>query len=356
MTSNSAFAPGIYENLTNEQYHAAPGVSNSTLKTFLVSPLHCWHATLNPELECALCGVSRGKHANLPCQFFSARAETPALRLGSALHTATLEPEKFMERYAPRPAAADYTEALTTVQSMQEWLIAQGLPFKKSAAKPELQAVCREAKAPLLEDMLSAQAKKDYGKKYLDKAEWAQACRMAAALERESALKPYLADGVGEVSIFALDPDTGLLLKCRVDWMAARSRVIVDPKTFSTRGRTVDAAVASAIQFDYHTQPWFYLHVLRLATEAGYADLSGFSWLYAFVESDAPYEVRLRSMGPDGSKYWDATGAEIQGALRRFAEYQREFGNKPWAYHQQVRPVTDTEMKAVIYREVEEWV
>ena len=221
------------------------------------------------------------------------------------------------------------------------------MPFKKSALKPELEAVAAEAGAPILSRLLSDRAKLDYGKKYLDKAEWAQVCRMAAALEREAALKPYLRDGVGEVSIFAIDPDTGLLLKCRLDWMAA-CRCVVDLKSFSDRGESIDTTVSKAIAYQgYNRQVWFYLHVMRLA------GLDGFSWLYAFVESDAPYEVRLRSMGPDGSRYWNATGAEIQGAMRRFAEYEGEFGVEPWAYHQQVRPVTDSEMGRVIYREDE---
>jgi hypothetical protein len=340
--------PGIYENLSNEEYHSAPGLSNSALKTFLVSPLHYWHEKRNPAMECAICQAPRSAHPTVTCRYFAGQAETPALRLGSALHVAVLEPDKFLDRYAPRPSAADWPDALTTVDEMKKWMDAKAVPYKKSALKPELEAAAAEAGAPILSRLMSDHAKSNAGKKYLDKAEWAQVRGMAKALRREAELKTYLAEGVGEVSILAVDPDTGVLLKCRLDWMAA-SRTIVDLKSFSARGESIDATVSKAIAYQgYYRQAWFYMHVMKLA------GITDFGWLYAFVESDAPYEVRLRSMGISGdrgiNKYWDATGAEIRGALKKFAEYEADFGpGEPWAYHQAIEPVRDSELSRVVW-------
>lgn len=345
--TQAAPAPGIYENLSAEAYHAAPALSNGGLKTFLVSPLHYWHATLNPALECALCSAARSEHPTVPCQYFSARAETPALRLGSALHVAVLEPDKFLDRYAPRPTEVDFPDALVKVDGLKKWLVANAVPFSKSALKPELEDIAEKAGAPVLAALKRQQAIADAGRKYLDKAEWSQVRGMAAALRRESALAPYLAGGVGEVSIFATDPETGVLLKCRLDWMAA-CRAIVDLKSFSTRGESVDAAVSRVIQYEYRRQPPFYLYVMKLA---GLAD---FDWIYAFVESDAPYETRLRSMGASGrrgvNKYWEATEREVRDGIKSFARYQSDFADgAPWAYHQAITPVRDSEMSRVIY-------
>lgn len=351
-----AFAPGVYENLSNAEYHAAPGLSNSDLGAFRVSPLHYWQAKLNPELECADCQKPRREHpvsgfgpAGAPC-LFSSRAETAALRMGSALHVAVLESDKFLDRYAPRPSAADYPDALTTVDEIKKWLDGNAIPYKKSALKPELESLAGASGAPILSRLLADRARADSGKKYLDKSEWHQVCGMATALDREQALKPHTRSGVGEVSVFAVDPDTGILLKCRLDWMAA-TRNIVDLKSMSLRGKSVDATVADAIQFDYRWQPVFYRHVMKLA------GLDDFGWIYAFVESDAPYEVRLRSMGMSGerglNKYWSATETGIREDIRRFADYQREFGAEPWAYHQAIEPVRDSEMGRVIYRSEE---
>ena len=339
--------PGIYEELSANDYHAAPGLSNSDLKTFLVSPLHFWHQSLNPALECTACHEPRGQHPTAACRYFQSRAETAALRLGSALHVAVLEPDTFLDKYATRPNAADFPGAVDTVKEIQEWLISMGISFKKSAAKPELESLAAQHGAPILSALIKQRAATDHGKKYLDKAEWTQVYGMAAALKRESALAPYLAKGVGEVSIFARDPETGVLLKCRLDWMAA-CRTILDLKSFSARGESIDRTIARAITAnEYYRQPWFYLHVMKLA------GLTDFKWLYAFVESDAPYETRLRSMGPNGAhglnKYWVSTGDEVRTAIQRFAEYQLAFGVEPWAYHQTISPVRDSELAWVKY-------
>lgn len=350
VATQPGISPGIHENLSNAAYHAAPGLSCSGLKTFRVSPLHYWHEKLNPALECSICQAPRGDHPTPACAYFSARAETAALRLGSALHAATLEPDSFLDRYAPRKTAADFPDALDSVKDIKEWLDAKGLPYKKSALKPELESTAAAAGAPILGELLKQQAAIDHGKQYLDKSEWARVYGMASALRREAELKPYLADGVGEVSIFAVDPDTGALLKCRLDWMSAL-RCIVDLKSYSCRGENIDRTVSKAIEYEYRWQPWFYLHVMRLA------GLDGFSWLYAFVESDAPYEVRLRSMGMSGArgpnKYWEATGNEIRAAIAKYAEYEQEFGDTPWAYHQAIDPVRDSELSRVVWRDEE---
>ena len=349
--------PGIYENLSAADYHAAPGLSNSDLKLFLVSPLHYWHVKKNPALECLawlpangagrICGAPRGEHPTATCRYFQGRQETAALKLGSALHVAVLEPDTFLDRYALKPNAADFPEAIDTVKQMQDFLTGKGIQFKKSALKPELEAQAIAAGAPLLSTLMKQQAAADHGKTYLDKAEWQQVYGMSAALRRESALKPYLEKGVGEVSFFQVDPETGVLLKCRLDWLSAL-RCVVDLKSMAARDEPIDRTVSRAIvSREYYRQPWFYLHVMALA---GYAD---FSWLYAFVESDAPYEVRLRSMGPSGvrglNKYWVSTGDEVRAALKRFAEYEREFGDLPWAYHQAIEPVRDSELAWVKY-------
>ena len=338
---------GIYEDLGAADYHAAPGLSNSDLKTFLVSPLHYWHAKKNPALECATCGDARRLHPTASCRYFQSRQETAALKLGSALHVAVLEPDTFLDRYALRPNAADFPGAVDTAKQLQAWLAAKNIEFKKSALKPELEALARANGAPILDDLMKQKAAADHGKTYLDKAEWAQVYGMSAALRRESALKPYLEKGVSEISFFAIDPETGVLLKCRTDWLSAL-RCVVDLKSMAARDEPIDRTVArSIVSREYYRQPWFYLHVMALA---GYPD---FSWLYAFVESDAPYEVRLRSMGATGprglNQYWVSTGDEVRTALARFSEYEREFGDDPWAYHQTIEPVRDSELAWVKY-------
>ncbi|MBU0705041.1 MAG: PD-(D/E)XK nuclease-like domain-containing protein [Chloroflexi bacterium] len=69
--------PGIYNDITNDDYHAGPGLSSSALKAVLKSPLHYRHEYL--------LGNKGGSSA--------------AMNLGSLVHTLILEPEKYSDEY-----------------------------------------------------------------------------------------------------------------------------------------------------------------------------------------------------------------------------------------------------------------
>ena len=63
--------PGIYPDLPNEEYHRCDGVSNSMLSDMARSPAHFQAARRRQ------------------------REETPAMAIGTAIHCAVLEPERF---------------------------------------------------------------------------------------------------------------------------------------------------------------------------------------------------------------------------------------------------------------------
>lgn len=71
--------PGIYPSLSNQAYHEEPGFSSSGIKAFLNSPAH-YKAYIEQEIE-----------------------ETDALRIGSAVHSAVLEPETVEDAVAVLP-------------------------------------------------------------------------------------------------------------------------------------------------------------------------------------------------------------------------------------------------------------
>lgn len=72
--------PGIYPNMPAEEYHAIDACSSSRLKLLKRSPAHCKFSIDHPH-----------------------RKQTPALVLGSAIHTMILEPEMFSSRYVIKP-------------------------------------------------------------------------------------------------------------------------------------------------------------------------------------------------------------------------------------------------------------
>src|SRR5512135_2691860 len=67
-----AMQPGVYAAMSLSAYHAAPGLSKSDLDLIARSPAH-WK--------------------------YGPREETPAMRLGAAVHVAVLEPETWEARY-----------------------------------------------------------------------------------------------------------------------------------------------------------------------------------------------------------------------------------------------------------------
>jgi hypothetical protein len=71
MDINEIQKPGVYSDITNDEYHASFGISSTGLKAFGKSPAH-YKAYTEKAFK-----------------------ETPALRIGKIIHEAILEPEKF---------------------------------------------------------------------------------------------------------------------------------------------------------------------------------------------------------------------------------------------------------------------
>jgi exodeoxyribonuclease VIII len=75
---------GIYQNISNEEYHESPGLSASGLKLLAQSPAHFR---------------------------YSRRETTPAMIKGTATHCAVFEPERFAEEYIAAPVLDRRTKA-----------------------------------------------------------------------------------------------------------------------------------------------------------------------------------------------------------------------------------------------------
>lgn len=70
--------------MENADYHAHPAISKSHLDLIARSPLHYWARYIDPN--------------RVPTE------PTDAMRLGTAVHTLTLEADQFEARYAVAPA------------------------------------------------------------------------------------------------------------------------------------------------------------------------------------------------------------------------------------------------------------
>ena len=181
--------------MDNAAYHAHPAVSKSHLDLVARSPLHYWARYIDSKRE-------------LP-------EPTPAMRIGTALHTLVLEQDQFEERYITAPQVDRRTKV-----------------GKEAWAEFEAEAGDRE--------LIAADDR-------------AQISRMAEAVWAHPAAAALLHwEGKAETTHMWTDPATGLACKCRPDWLTNDGRLIVDLKT------TEDASPAgfrkSIGAFRYHVQ------------------------------------------------------------------------------------------------------
>jgi hypothetical protein len=202
---------------SNADYHADPAVSASHLHAVAKSPYHYFSRYLNPERI--------------------ALEPTAAMRLGSLVHCAVLEPEELAGRYgvcAPRNTKAGKEQA--------ERMAAAGI-----------EAVTQ--------------------------SDMALALSMALSVRLHPAAAALLAHGKAEQSFWWDDAATGLRCKCRPDWYDGAT--VVDLKT------TTDASAASFARsvatFRYHVQASHYLAGLHGAER----------FVFIAVEKTAPYAVAV---------------------------------------------------------------
>jgi hypothetical protein len=116
-----------------------------------------------------------------------------------------------------------------------------------------------------------------------------QASKVARAVRRDELAGAILAAGRPEVTGYAVDPDTGVTLRARFDWLREGTSLdcIVDLKTAAYGRGTEDVFGSSAASYDYPLQAWWYRYVYFLV--AG-------RWLPFYtitVETEPPYFVTV---------------------------------------------------------------
>lgn len=182
--------------LTNEDYHRLKAVSPSQIKVLGRSPLHYFDQFLAEDRE--------------------KREPTPAMLMGTALHTAVLEPELWDSTIAVPPQSFD----------------------RRSKAGRELAAEFERESA---------------GKVVLSPEDADQVRRMADAVRSHPAAGFLLElPGRREASYTWKDPATGLECKTRPDWHSEDRRIVVDVKT--TRDASRAEFAKSIANLDYHVQ------------------------------------------------------------------------------------------------------
>lgn len=197
--------PGIYDGITNAEYHGGPGVSKSMLDVIAAkSPMHLQY-------------LRSAANDNEP---------TAAQALGTAFHSLLLEPDDF---------AASYVVA------------------------PKFDKRTKDGKA----GWEAFQAEHE-GKQFIDADMDAILSAMREAVHAHPVARALItAPGHAERSVYWTDPITGELCRCRPDYWR-EDGIIVDVKT--TDDASPEGFAKSVANWRYHVQDPFYTDGIHQAT------------------------------------------------------------------------------------------
>lgn len=204
--------------MTNDEYHAAPGISCSQVKAMADGDLEYFDKYVR---EPAAVADDDEEEPLTKAKLWKSEED---LVLGSAIHMAILEPDLVMTEIVQMP----------------------GLDFRTKNGRAERDAILEQHYPHKL--VLSARMVKDM-----------LLCR--DAVYAHPFAKKLFGNGRAETTTFANDPETGALIKCRTDWENEQIGAVVDVKS------TTDASPAGfakqAHNLRYQFQPVHYLDVLE---------------------------------------------------------------------------------------------
>ena len=275
---------GVYKGISNEAYHSGPGVSKSGLDLIAKSPLHYWSKYLDP--------------------FRIAEEPTDAMKLGTAIHSAVLEPQLFATDYVVTPD--DAPRRPTRAQR-----------FAKKPSDDTIAAI----------EWWNQFDARNEGRTILSMSDYETCVNIQTNVRAHSASKTLMQDGEAELSVFWKDDVTGVLCKCRPDWMNYDANVIVDVK--STEDASPEGFQRSIVKYGYHVQAAWYLDGFEAAT-----GIAPRAFVFAAFEKKRPYATAFY--------YADEEMIEMGRVLyrERLNAYAECLKRNLWpGYPQQLQPI-----------------
>jgi hypothetical protein len=252
-------APGIYYDMSDEEYHADPSLSSSGIKKLLPAeegdkpnPLEYWEeSVLNPNRE---------------------PLDTAALRYGRAYHTLVLQPQIFSNQFIVLPPVNDIkidSEAWAELRDGED-----GKDF-------------------ILPESKTAKVVKYGGKKIvISQSDYADMCTMRDVLFRSPQISTLLNESDKEVAIFWRDEETGIM--CRVKFDLLHPQFITDLKTIASSTSSKRKLRYECLDRKYPVSAAMYLEGLRVACENGWITENSHSqFALLFQGKNKPHTPRL---------------------------------------------------------------
>lgn len=227
---------GLHTHISNDEYHAGPGLSKSSLDKVAQSINH-WLA--------------------------NERKETPAMLKGTCVHAALLEPESWKKDFVRAP---DIDKRSNEYLKVKRDVIAQGkvlVPYDLYMEVEDIVIGCLSNK--VAQDLLCA-----------------------SGMER-----------LPEASVYAEDPDTGLLIRCRPDLLLPGIDLIVDLKTTKCAATTGSNHFGrSAGMFNYDKQEAIYTDIMDMTFPG-----ASHEFVFIAVENAPPYNCTVFEMDAEDVAY-----------------------------------------------------
>lgn len=169
----------------------------------------------------------------------------------------------------------------------------------------------------------------------LSEEEYHQVVAMRDAVMKHPAARNLLRQkGVAERSVYWVDPETGVLCRCRPDWWVPSKGLLVDVKT--TDDASPEAFGRSVMKWSYHRQHPYYVDGCNNAIEQAGLDLPEQRYfVFVVVEKAPPYNVAVYTLDDDSITIGTA---EVRESLNTYAECQAS-GEWP-AYSPRVQTVS----------------
>lgn len=305
MTEKQLPAEGIYFNMPSQEYFALPYFSRSAAQLVRFSGKQFEHSLKNPV------------------------EETDAMALGTAIHSMFLEPENFAKTYIKEPSLSDYPDKkiIQTVEDLKPYLETFGL--KKSGKKEDLLNSVREYLDPnktIVWDDVKANFEHENflsGRKVLADEDFKTLTDMRAVLANYEELPETIKNGRAEVVIIWKDKETGIMCKCRLDYV--QPLAVTDIKSYSIKDMNtplLDQLRKKTVFSFYNFQYAIYQEALETAITAvneGRAEVHGETdqeWLKEFLKNPVKqfFILYVRAQAPYQMQALELTPAEISGA------------------------------------------
>lgn len=262
--------PGVYPGTAMRAYHAWEAASNSRLTRLMRSPAHMKAYIEGPP------------------------AETEALRLGRAIHTAVLEPDHFGERYVTADQCMAITKEKKRCTNGGVWM------------HRDLGWVCGVHAKGHDDGVVTAPAVE-----VLSADDQTLCLKIRDAVYRKDSARGLLT-GAGEVELSMLWKDHATDVPCKARWDRHSPEIaggsIVDLKT--TKDASPRAFEKSIFDLGYHRQAGMYLMGARARK------LPARHYTFVAVEKEPPFAVAVYRLS-DGVV--DAVRPQVETLLRRYA-------------------------------------